>query len=81
MSDGKRRDKKGRILLTGEYQDAAGRYSYKYTNSMGQRKAVYSWRLTEADVTPPGHKDSKPLREKEKEIQRLLLRGVYAEDM
>ena len=81
MSDGKRRDKKGRILLTGEYQDAAGRYSYKYTNSMGQRKAVYSWRLTEADVTPPGRKDSKPLREKEKEIQRLLPRGVYAEDM
>lgn len=81
MSDEKRRDNKGRILLKGEYQDAKGRYSYKYTNPLKQRKVVYSWRLTEADITPPNCQHKKPLRVMEKEIQRLLLRGIYAEDM
>jgi len=81
MGEEKRRDKRGRILLSGEYQDTSGRYVYKYVNSIGQRKAVYSWRLTQADVTPVNRKDDKPLRDKEKEIQKELLRGVSAEDM
>lgn len=77
----KRRDNKGRLLFQGEYQDTSGRYTYKYIDPMGRRKAVYSWRLTQADVTPANRKDDKPLREKEKDIQKELLRGVCAEDM
>lgn len=50
MSD--RRDRKNRKLWTGESQDKNGRYVYKYTNIFGKRKTLYSWRLTEADITP-----------------------------
>lgn len=49
----KRRDNKGRILKTGEHQEKDGRYSYRYTDSMGKRRIIRSWRLTNADITPP----------------------------
>lgn len=81
MKDIKRRDNKGRLLQTGESQDASGRYVYKYTNSIGQRKTVYSWRLTQADVTPLGKKNDIPLREKEAKINKELMLGVNAEDI
>lgn len=48
----KRRDDKGRVLLMGEWQDANGRYRYKYTDALGKRKTLYSWRLTDTDETP-----------------------------
>ena len=71
MSDS-RRDNKGRKLMTGESQDKEGRYRYKYNDAFGNRRSVYSWRLTEADTYPKGkHKDIS-LREKEKNIQREL---------
>ncbi|MBS5764253.1 MAG: integrase DNA-binding domain-containing protein, partial [Lachnospiraceae bacterium] len=50
----KRRDDKGRVLQQGEWQEASGRYRYEYTDSLGKRKILYSWRLTEADKMPEG---------------------------
>ena len=45
----KRRDKRGRILHSGECQLPDGRYRYKYTDSFGERKYVYSLRLDHND--------------------------------
>lgn len=81
MKDLKRRDNKGRILQTGESQDPSGRYVYKYVDAMGKRKSLYSWRLTQTDVTPAGKKHDIPLREKEKKVQIELMRGIRAEEM
>lgn len=67
-----RKDNKGRKLLTGESQDQEGRYRYKYLDVSGERKSVYSWRLTEADPHPKGKKKDISLREKEKGIQKSL---------
>lgn len=68
----KRKDNKGRILRSGESQRKDGRYVYKYTDVFGKQQFVYSWRLTEKDVTPPRKKDEPPLREKIKGIQRAI---------
>lgn len=65
-----RRDSKNRVLLKGEYQKADGRYMYKYVDSKGEQRFVYSWTLTQADRTPQGKKQSKCLRELEKEIAK-----------
>lgn len=67
-----RRDNKNRKLWTGESQDQNGRYVYKYTDVFGQRKALYSWRLTEADPVPKGKRKDTSLREKERQIQKDL---------
>lgn len=67
-----RRDNKNRKLWTGESQDQNGRYVYKYTDAFGQRKALYSWRLTETDPVPKGKRKDISLREKEKQLQRDL---------
>ena len=71
-----RRDKKGRRLLTGESQRKDGKYEYKYQDAFGKRKTVYSWRLTEADSVPKGKRGDIPLREKERQIQLDLSRGI-----
>ncbi len=71
-----RRDKKGRRLLTGESQRKDGKYEYKYQDAFGKRKTVYSWRLTEADSVPKGKRGDIPLREKERQIQLELSRGI-----
>lgn len=63
-----RRDKKNRILWTGEYQRGDGRYEYRYTDAKGEVRFVYSWTLTQADRTPKGKKPDKCLRDKEREI-------------
>lgn len=77
-----RRDKKGRRLLTGESQRKDGKYEYKYQDAFGKRKTVYSWRLTEADSVPKGKRGDIPLREKERQIQLDLNRGIAcAEDL
>ena len=68
----KRKDKKGRILKEGEYQRRDGKYEYKFLDSTGQRRSVYSWRLVETDATPSGKRVDLSLREKEKNIQRKL---------
>ncbi|MFR8494006.1 MAG: integrase DNA-binding domain-containing protein [Mediterraneibacter gnavus] len=59
----KRRDDKGRVLQQGEWQELSGRYRYKYTDSLGKRKILYSWRLTEADKMPEGKRADLSLRE------------------
>ena len=56
MSNAKRRDNKGRVLPMGENQLDDGRYVYRYTNPYGQRKTVYSWRLTASDPMPAGRR-------------------------
>ena len=61
----KRRDKKGRILHNGEYQMPDGRYRFKYIDSDGREKAVYSLRLDHNDATPQGRKRTLSLREME----------------
>ena len=71
-----RRDNKGRKLMIGESQDKEGRYRYKYYDALGNRKSVYSWRLTEADPHPKGKRKDASIREKEKDIQRALDDGI-----
>ena len=67
-----RRDNKNRKLLTGESQDKDGRYRYKYNDAFGNRKSVYSWRLTDSDPYPKGKRRDISLREKEKNIHKSL---------
>ena len=71
-----RRDNKGRKLATGESQDKDGRYRYKYSDSFGKRKSVYSWRLTESDPYPKGKRKDISLREKEKVVEKALCDAV-----
>lgn len=68
----KRRDSKGRILKTGESQKKNGWYIYQYTNSLGQRKVIYSWKLVATDKVPAGKREDLSLRKKTKEIERKL---------
>lgn len=77
----KRRDNKGRVLFPGEWQEANGRYSFRYMDALGKRKAIYSWRLTEADMPPAGKKKTKCLREKEREVMALSLQGIKGSDL
>lgn len=73
----KRRDNKGRVLHDGERQEKDGSYTYRYTDCYQKRHKISSWRLTDSDVTPPGKKFKKSLREQEREIQVLIAKGIY----
>lgn len=64
----KRRDSRNRILRNGEIQLPDGRYRYKYTDSFGESRYVYSWKLDRNDRMPAGKKPELSLREKEKQI-------------
>lgn len=75
MAD-KRKDTKGRNLKDCEDQMPDGRYRYRYTDKNGQRKAVYSWKLTATDKLPQGKRDGLSLRQKEKEIEKDLQDGI-----
>ena len=81
MSNTKRRDNKGRVLQMGENQLDNGRYAYRYTTPFGQRKTVYSWRLTASDPMPAGKRKDKSLREKIKEIEKKLRLEICCEDI
>lgn len=59
----KRKDKKGRILKTGENQRKNGTYDYRYTDIHGKVQCVYGKTLEE-------------LRKKESVIQRDLADGL-----
>lgn len=72
----KKRDNKKRILREGESQRSDGRYMYRYRDSRGERKTIYSWRLTETDEHPAGKKKDLSLREKEEAIAKDLLDGI-----
>lgn len=65
-----RRDNKNRSLWNGEYQKSDGRYEYRYTDSKGVNRSVYSWTLTQTDKPPKGKKFEMCLREMEKQIER-----------
>lgn len=60
----KRKDSRGRNLRDGETQLPDGRYKFQYTDTNGNRKAVYSWRLVPTDRIPAGKRDDLSLREK-----------------
>ena len=60
---GKRRDKSGRVLKTGENQRKNGTYDYRYTDGHGKVRCVYA-------------KTLEALREKEGAIQRDLADGI-----
>ena len=81
MSNAKRRDNKGRVLQMGENQLDDGRYVYRYTTPYGQRKTVYSWRLTASDSMPAGKRKDRSLREKIKEIEKKLRLEICCEDI
>lgn len=72
----KRRDKKNRILHNGETQRKDGRYRFKYQDSEGKEKCVYSWRLDRNDPYPKDKKKDLSLREKEKQIEQDLFHQI-----
>ncbi len=61
----KRKDKKGRILKTGESQRKDGTYQYRYKDSLGKYRYVYSDNLNS-------------LREKSSKIQEDIILGVVS---
>ena len=71
-----RRDTKNRILEKGEYQKADGRYMYRYTDSTGETRFVYSWTLTQSGRPPKGVKPGLCLRELEKQIVKDAYDGI-----
>lgn len=75
MAD-RRKDNKGRTLKVGESQRTDLSYQYRYTDVLGKRHTIYSWRLLPSDKTPAGKKDDKSLREKESEIELMLSQGM-----
>lgn len=66
----KRRDHKGRILRDGESQRTDLKYRFAYTDILGKRKEVTSWRLDEADPTPANKRKGPSLREMERQIEK-----------
>ena len=76
MADTKRRDKLNRVLNRGEFQRKDGKYEYKYIDSFGKRRTVYSWKLTPTDKVPDGKKCELSLREMEKKIKRDIEDGI-----
>ncbi len=75
-----RRDSRGRVLRSGEYQRADGRYEYRYTDPNGTSRSVYSWQLVAADYIPKGRRKTEPLREMIKKIQYDNYDGISAKD-
>lgn len=71
----KRRDHKNRVLRSGEYQDADGRYRYTFTENK-KRHVIYSWRLVKTDPLPDGKRECVPLRDQIEEIRKLKDKGV-----
>ena len=74
----KRRDNRGRVLRFGESQRQDGRYAFKYKDSDGSVKFVYSWRLDKNDRTPAGKKRELSLREKEKQLEHDLFDHIVS---
>lgn len=72
----RRKDNRGRVLNDGETQRTDGRYAYQYTDILGNRKSIYSWKLLPSDRTPSGKRADLSLREKEKQIFADLNSGI-----
>lgn len=75
-----KKDSRGRVLRNGEAQREDGRYMYRYTDSGGTRRTVYSWRLVSTDKLPPGKAECKALRDMEKSIQRDIDDGIKSHE-
>jgi len=71
-------DNKGRFLFPNEYQKADGRYEYRFIDTNGIWRSVYSWGLKKGDRLPEGKKSGQSLREMEKQIERDILDGIDA---
>lgn len=72
----RRKDNRGRVLNDGETQRTDGRYAYQYTDMLGNRKSIYSWKLLQSDRMPSGKRADLSLREKEKQIFADLNSGI-----
>lgn len=72
MEQDQRTDSLGRSLLSGEDQMPDGRYRYRYKDTVGKRRAIYSWRLLPSDKGPPGTRTALSLREREETIIELI---------
>ncbi len=67
-----RKDKRGRILQTGETYDAAtGRYRYSAIDANGKRRQLYSWTLTANEKVPKGKRQPPGASLREKKAQFL----------
>ena len=74
----KRRDKRNRILHNGETQRSDGRYHFKYIDTDGKEKSVFSWWLDHNDLySKAKHKDLS-LREKEKQIEQDMFNQIVS---
>ena len=71
----KRRDKKNRILRSGESQTKDGRYKYTFYEG-GKQRAFYSWKLEPTDRLPAGRRDCVALRDQIADYKRQHNRGV-----
>lgn len=76
---GKRKDNKGRVLHQGESQRPDGKYEFKYTDAVGKRHSVYSWKLVDSDKVPQGKRCGASLREMEKKISRDAMDGIFTD--
>ena len=74
----KRKDSKGRVLRTNEYERPDGRYAYRYTDVKGKTSFVYSWRLVETDAQPKNFPPCDSLREMERTINKDVYDGIIA---
>ena len=63
----KRRDKRNRVLRSGESQSADGRYRFTYYEN-GKQRCIYSWKLETTDRLPAGKRECLALREIEREL-------------
>lgn len=64
----RRKDKKGRVLKTGESQRPDGRYCYRYKALDGKRKYIYDM-------------DLNSLRDKERQVNRDIEDKIYSNDI
>ena len=68
----KRRDNKGRVLLSCERQRSDGMYEFRYLDKNGKKHSIYSWKLVATDKVPFGKRCKEPLRDMEKRIMKDL---------
>ncbi|MBE5041242.1 integrase DNA-binding domain-containing protein [Ructibacterium gallinarum] len=72
----KRRDNKGRILLSNERQRPDGKYEYRYIDRNGVKHSIYSWKLVSTDKIPNGKKCEESLRDMKRKIEKDLEDGI-----
>lgn len=72
----KRRDNRGRILLSCERQRSDGMYEFRYLDKNGNKHSVYSWKLVATDKLPSGKRCKEPLRDIERRIAKDLEDGI-----